>query len=45
MSRLGSAGLWRALPPPDAPRVAGVGGGGADRTEVEPFAAKRSETG
>ena len=31
--------------PPRRPRVAGVGGGDADRTEAEPFAAKRSETG
>ena len=30
---------------PPAPPVAGVGGGGTDRTEAEPFAAKRSETG
>lgn len=30
---------------PGAPRVAGVGGGSTDRTEAEPFAAKRSETG
>lgn len=30
---------------PRRPRVAGVGGGYADRTEAEPFAAKRSETG
>ena len=34
----------RASSPPPAPRVAGVGGD-ADRTEAEPFAAKRSETG
>ena len=31
--------------PPAPPRVAGVGGGSTDRTEAEPFAAKRSETG
>ena len=44
-----SSRLFRALarvaPPPGAPRVAGFGGGDADRTEAEPFAAKRSETG
>lgn len=43
-SRLCGA-LARVAAPPGAPRVAGVGGGGADRTEAEPFAAKRSETG
>ena len=37
--------LARIAAPPGAPRVAGVGGGDADRTEAEPFAAKRSETG
>lgn len=43
-----SSRLCRALArvaPPGAPRVAGVGGGDADRTEAEPFAAKRSEKG
>lgn len=30
---------------PRRPPVAGVGGGSTDRTEAEPFAAKRSETG
>ena len=30
---------------PGAPPVAGVGGGDADRTEAEPFAAKRNGTG
>ena len=43
-----SSRLCRALArvaAPPAPRVAGVGGGDADRTEAEPFAAKRSETG
>ena len=39
-------GLWRRrCRSPGAPRVAGVGGGSTDRTEAEPFAAKRSETG
>lgn len=33
------------IAPPRRPRVAGVGGGDADYTEAEPFAAKRSETG
>ena len=38
--------LAAALPlPRRPPRVAGVGGGSTDRTEAEPFAAKRSETG
>ena len=40
-------GLWRrrCRSPGALPRVAGVGGGSTDRTEAEPFAAKRSETG
>ena len=39
-------GLWRRrCRSPGAPRVAGFGGGSTDRTEAEPFAAKRSETG
>ena len=39
-------GLWRRrCRSPRRPRVAGVGGGSTDRTEAEPFAAKRSETG
>ena len=37
--------LTSAVAPAPPPRVAGVGGGDADRTEAEPFAAKRSETG